>query len=206
MPGGFWRVGGGGGDRTVAGEGGFVVEVVPEDGCGAVQQDGDLLLAAALVDDLGEQIGVVPPAGLDEALLLGGALHSQVSIVAPNEARRLPPGSGRGALSDGARLGRGQLTSDSSPAMTRSALSCVNGVSMGHVGRGWSLGVHAGAGWAIFGAGPSFGRRGAAGGGGWLWGGSSDAGSGSGDSPGAGGPWRAGARWVPAGIVCFDWR
>jgi hypothetical protein len=50
-----------------------MVEVVAEDGDGLVEQAGGVGLGAAL-EHLGEQVGVVAAAGLDELLLRSGAL------------------------------------------------------------------------------------------------------------------------------------
>lgn len=60
--------------RTVSLGGGLVVEVVAQDSDGLVKQAGGVGLRAAL-EDLGEQVGVVAAAGLDQLLLRGGALY-----------------------------------------------------------------------------------------------------------------------------------
>lgn len=53
--------------------GGFVVEVVAHDGGGVVEELGDLGIGPAL-EALGQEVGVVAAAGLDEELADRGAL------------------------------------------------------------------------------------------------------------------------------------
>lgn len=50
-----------------------MVQVVAHDGGGLVEQLGDLGVGLA-VEELGQEVGVVAAAGLDELLLRGGAL------------------------------------------------------------------------------------------------------------------------------------
>ena len=78
-----------------------MVEVVSQDGRSIVQQARDLLVALTVLDDLGEQVGVIPAAGLDELLLLGSALHSTT----PNQHLALQELSPAGAR----RRGEGGL-------------------------------------------------------------------------------------------------
>lgn len=57
-----------------------MVEMVPHDGRGAVEEGGDLVVGQA-VKDLAQEVGVVAPAGLDEELLGRGALLRSASAV-----------------------------------------------------------------------------------------------------------------------------
>ena len=58
---------------TVSAQGGFVVQMVPQDGHGLVEQLGDLGVRFVF-EKLLEELGIVAAAGGDELLLDGGAL------------------------------------------------------------------------------------------------------------------------------------
>lgn len=65
-----------------------MVEVVAHHGCGIVEQVGDLVVVLAGADDLGKELDVVAPAGLNELLFDRCALDLGVRFLVLGDKRR----------------------------------------------------------------------------------------------------------------------